>query len=87
MLKEIINELEILRVLRLKLTKQRSPLNHEKYKKQLRRTVEIIKKEEDKWVIKECKKLTELPGKAKWKVIERVTNQTKQKDIYNQSGM
>ena len=76
MSKEIIKELETLKVLRLKLTKLRSPLNHEKYREQIARTNEIIKKEEDKWVIKECEKLNDLTGKAKWKVIEKITNQS-----------
>ena len=78
---EISKELKELRVLRLKLTKRRTPLNHRRYVAHLDRTINRIKEAEDKWIIQECEKMSKLQGRAKWKVIDKITNQSTHEDI------
>jgi len=39
-------------------------------------TVEIIRKAKEEWWLSECQKLVNAPEKQKWKIIDRLTNQS-----------
>ena len=72
---EISERCKKLRTLRRKSRYHKSPANVSFYKQFLNDTIVLIKEAERNYWVTECGKLALLDDKAKWKVIDRLTNQ------------
>jgi len=74
--REISNKLKDLRNSKKKCRLRRSRANVNEYIKLQSEIDDVIKKSEEEWWISECDKLSEVSNSEKWKLINKLTNQS-----------
>jgi len=72
----ISEQLKLLRNTKRKCRLRKSPANVALLCKVQKDTVEIIRKAKEEWWLSECQSLIHAPEKQKWKIIDRLTNQS-----------
>jgi len=73
---EISDMLKLLRQQRKKCRLRKSPANVSEYCRIQKETIELIENAENDWWISECQRLTYLNESEKWKMINKLTNQS-----------
>ena len=79
--KNLSIQLKKLRHLRRKSRLRKSPRNISEYVKVRDATIEMLNKAEQEWFISECGKLPLVGESGKWKIINRLTNQSKDRGV------